>query len=211
MFWPVPKGIHFGTVFLAHNRHDKIETGQKKCAVAHCLTTGREFDSEDDVIIWMIDNQLARRNLSEFVKFELTATQKEALERIGLKVMQAMGAIGRDLQLNGGLSIVDKPPTSTELTLEKKLLKSQALALGQSIKLKLLKRPPRRSHAIGRTIPAPPRHWPHVATLRPAASLIHRNRSARHAAIFGRTDTQTARAPPFFEFVPRFDVKNAYK
>ena len=24
--------------FLAHNRHDKIETGQKKCAVAHCLT-----------------------------------------------------------------------------------------------------------------------------------------------------------------------------
>jgi len=105
--------------------NDYIIDGHNRFEIAtrHGLpykTINKEFAGEDDVIVWMIDNQLARRNLSEFVKFELTAKQKEVLERIGLKKMQVMGAIGRDLQLNGGLSIVDKPPFDepTELSIE---------------------------------------------------------------------------------------------
>lgn len=87
-----------------HNRYE--------IATRHGLTfqtISKDFASEDDVIVWMIDNQLARRNLSEYVKFELTATQKEALERIGLKKMQDGGGDKKSEEARSGLSIVDKP------------------------------------------------------------------------------------------------------
>ena len=48
-------------------------------------TTVREFESEDEVIIWMIDNQLARRNINDGIKYVLADQKREALERIGLK------------------------------------------------------------------------------------------------------------------------------
>lgn len=93
-----------------HNRYE--------IATRHGLpynTISKEFDSEDDVIIWMIDNQLARRNLSEFVKFELTATQKEALERIGLKNKSIGGGDNTDYG-RAVLSIVDKTVLVPTLT-----------------------------------------------------------------------------------------------
>ena len=93
-----------------HNRYE--------IATRHGLsfkTTVREFASEDDVIIWMIDNQLARRNLSEFVKFELTATQKEAWERIGLKNKSIGGGDNTDYG-RAVLSTIDKTALVPTLT-----------------------------------------------------------------------------------------------
>jgi site-specific DNA-methyltransferase (adenine-specific) len=43
----------------------------------------KEFESEDDVIIWMCNNQLGRRNLAIFVRYELTEQIKEAEKRKG--------------------------------------------------------------------------------------------------------------------------------
>lgn len=39
----------------------------------------REFASRDDVIIWMVQNQLARRNLTDFARAELALKSKDAI------------------------------------------------------------------------------------------------------------------------------------
>ena len=71
-------------------------------------TTGREFESEDDVIIWMIDNQLARRNINDGIKYVLADQKREALLRIGLKNMSVAGGDNTDYA-RAGLSLSDKP------------------------------------------------------------------------------------------------------
>lgn len=43
----------------------------------------KEFESNDHILIWIIENQEGRRNLSEPVKFELQIQKKEAENRIG--------------------------------------------------------------------------------------------------------------------------------
>jgi len=68
----------------------------------------KKFDSIDEVKVWIINNQLGRRNLPDYVKFELIQKKKEILLEIGKKNMQEAGKNGRYLQL-GGLSIIDKP------------------------------------------------------------------------------------------------------
>lgn len=42
-------------------------------------TVERSFDSREDVIIWMVQNQFARRNLQAFVRGELALRMKEAI------------------------------------------------------------------------------------------------------------------------------------
>ena len=91
-------------MFLAH----PIRLSQREVAVARCLTAAREFESEDDVIIWMIDNQLARRNINDGIKYVLADQKREALERIGLKRKQEMGAIGGASHGIKVLSLSDK-------------------------------------------------------------------------------------------------------
>lgn len=64
----------------------------------------KKFDSIDEVKVWVIHNQLGRRNLPEWVKFELVQKEKEILLEIGkLKKAHGLTAPGRTL-----LSIVDK-------------------------------------------------------------------------------------------------------
>lgn len=64
----------------------------------------KKFDSIDEVKVWVIHNQLGRRNLPEWVKFELVQKEKEILLEIGKKNMSAGGG-----DKKSGLSIVDKP------------------------------------------------------------------------------------------------------
>jgi len=94
-----------GYIVDGHNRHE--------IATRHGLTyrtIEREFADEDAVIVWMIDNQLARRNINDGIKYKLAVQKRDVLERIGLKKMQEMGAVGRKIQSNGGLSVTDNPP-----------------------------------------------------------------------------------------------------
>lgn len=57
-----------------HNRH---ELSQKHNI--EYRTVEREFNSRADVVIWMIQNQLARRNVQPFVRGELALRMKEAI------------------------------------------------------------------------------------------------------------------------------------
>lgn len=71
------------------------------------------FNSQDEAVLWIIDNQLGRRNLTDFVKLELQQKRADVLYEQGRNVMSA-GAINRGFAGNqhakvDGLSIVDKP------------------------------------------------------------------------------------------------------
>lgn len=82
-----------------HNRY--------RIATKHGLqyrTEVKDFAGEDDVVIWMIDNQKGRRNLTDFVKLELAEVKAERLRRKGRK-KQAHGMTAPSKTL---LSIVDK-------------------------------------------------------------------------------------------------------
>lgn len=86
-----------------HNRYE--------IATRHGLpfkTTGREFDSEDEVIIWMIDNQLARRNINDGIKYVLADQKREALLRIGLKNKADAGGDKKSESARSLLSLSDK-------------------------------------------------------------------------------------------------------
>lgn len=72
-----------------------------------------DFNSQDEAVLWIIDNQLGRRNLTDFVKLELQQKRADVLYEQGRNVMSA-GAINRGFAGNqhakvDGLSIVDKP------------------------------------------------------------------------------------------------------
>ena len=67
-------------------------------------TVNKEFDNREDVKLWIIDNQLSRRNLPEFVQYELIRKVKAILL---LKGRENMSVGGGDKK--SGLSIVDRP------------------------------------------------------------------------------------------------------
>jgi len=54
----------------------------------------REFDSREDVIIWIVNNQLARRNLTAYARAELALKQKAAF---AVKAKANMAAGGKGL------------------------------------------------------------------------------------------------------------------
>ncbi len=71
-------------------------------------TTQKEFKSEDEVKVWIIDNQSGRRNLNDAVRYELKRIKADILRKKGKDRMSEMGKVGKEIQ-TGGLSIVDKP------------------------------------------------------------------------------------------------------
>lgn len=89
-----------GYLIDGHNRY--------QIAFKHGLeykTIDKEFDSEDDVKIWMIDNQDGRRNLTDGWKYKLQQIKKEILLKKGKdKQLQTLKQ-GLDIPV---LSIIDK-------------------------------------------------------------------------------------------------------
>lgn len=70
------------------------------------------FDNEDEAKIFIINLQLGRRNLVEFVKIELMQKRKEILMKKGKERMSEAGK---------GMSIIDRPSHSTREQLSKEL------------------------------------------------------------------------------------------
>ena len=77
-----------------------------------------EFSTKQDAMVWMIDNQLSRRNLPDFCKCELVAKKKELLLAAGIEKMEEGGSKHAGNQYTDGkmegLSIMDKPSTPKE-------------------------------------------------------------------------------------------------
>lgn len=71
--WP-----HDGVLTLidGHNRYGLCEKHQIEFEVVE-----REFESREDVIVWMVRNQLARRNLTDAIKIELALKGEEAIAK----------------------------------------------------------------------------------------------------------------------------------
>ena len=72
-----------------------------------------DFNSQDEAVLWIIDNQLGRRNLTDFVKLELQQKRADVLYEQGRNVMsvasQEQVNRGNQYKKVEGLSIVDKP------------------------------------------------------------------------------------------------------
>lgn len=68
------------------------------------------FGSEGEAKIWIITNQLARRNITDFTRIELKYKRKDILLAMGREKKQIAGKEARDKQL-GVLSNLDKTPT----------------------------------------------------------------------------------------------------
>lgn len=81
-----------------HNRYTICTTHNISFRVVE-----RAFETRDHVIVWIVQNQLARRNITQYAKDELVIQSlKPALERIGTQRMSEGGK---------GLSDSDKPST----------------------------------------------------------------------------------------------------
>jgi site-specific DNA-methyltransferase (adenine-specific) len=87
-----------GFIIDGHNRYE-IATRWN----LEYKTESKYFKSENDVKIWMIDNQNGRRNLTDGWKYKLQQNRKEILLEKGKEKMSLGG------ELKEGLSIVDKP------------------------------------------------------------------------------------------------------
>ena len=67
------------------------------------------FENEDEAMIWIITNQLSRRNITDFVRVELALKRKDLLLKQGKEKMQFAGRAGAEARW--GLSQNDKPYT----------------------------------------------------------------------------------------------------
>ena len=87
-----------GYIIDGHNRYE--------IATKHELqyeSIEKSFDSEDDVRIWMVNNQLGRRNLQDFVRGELMQTLEKLEKNKGVEVYkETVGRPKKEL-----LSIID--------------------------------------------------------------------------------------------------------
>lgn len=70
-------------------------------------TESKNFSSEDDVILWMIDNQNGRRNLTDGWKYKLQQRKKEILTKKG-KEKASKSKIGNTNASKTKLSNIDK-------------------------------------------------------------------------------------------------------
>lgn len=72
--------------------HNRFEIAEK-----HGLqfkTLDIQLESEDDVKVWMVSNQLGRRNISDWLRYELAQVKEEILKRRGKVEMQKKGKEG---------------------------------------------------------------------------------------------------------------------
>jgi site-specific DNA-methyltransferase (adenine-specific) len=93
-----------GFIIDGHNRFE--------IATKHKLkfeTESKQFNSEVDAKIWMVNNQLGRRNLQDFVKGELMKTLEELEKEKGLEVYKEK-AVFKGNQYSAPLSIIDNEP-----------------------------------------------------------------------------------------------------
>tara|TARA_R110002126_G_scaffold104172_1_gene237691 strand:+ start:12 stop:1265 length:1254 start_codon:yes stop_codon:yes gene_type:complete len=99
-----------GFIIDGHNRYDIAQRFSLECK-----STSMHFNNEIDVKIWMANNQLGRRNLSDYVKGELYETIEKLEKEKGKKNISAN---------KGGtttLSINDKEAHNTREIIRKKI------------------------------------------------------------------------------------------
>ena len=99
-----------GFIIDGHNRYDIAQRFS-----LDCKSTSMHFNNEIDVRIWMANNQLGRRNLSDYVKGELYETIEKLEKEKGKKNISAN---------KGGtttLSINDKEAHNTREIIRKKI------------------------------------------------------------------------------------------
>jgi DNA modification methylase len=89
----------------------------------------KHFNDLDEVKVWIINNQLGRRNLPDYVKFELVQKKKKILLEIGRQKKINDGKIARDKQL-GVLSLSDKTPKEPHNT-QKEIAKDLGWSTGK--------------------------------------------------------------------------------
>lgn len=97
--------------------HNRYEIAQRYDLTFQ--TIEKQFNSEDDVKQWIILNQLGRRNITDFVKYELLKAWREIEEKRGKEKYQA--TVGRPEKES--LSIIDNdlPKHNTREKLAEKL------------------------------------------------------------------------------------------
>lgn len=69
--------------------HNRFEIAQKHGLEFKTLEI--HLDSEDDVKVWMVSNQLGRRNISDWLRYELAQVKEEILKRKGRENKIAIG------------------------------------------------------------------------------------------------------------------------
>jgi N6-adenosine-specific RNA methylase IME4 len=85
-------------------------------------TVEKEFTDMNSVKEWMVNNQLGRRNLPEFVIGELLSYVRDLLKDIGKEKLIEIGKnYGEGYKKEEGLSIVDKPSHNTQKIFADKL------------------------------------------------------------------------------------------
>jgi len=94
-------------------------------------TIQKDFQNSDDVKVWMINNQLGRRNLTEFVRYELIQAKEEVFKKKGREAMSELGSNGGRGNKKG-LSIIDKPFTENNNEKQHNTQKEIAKDLGWS-------------------------------------------------------------------------------
>lgn len=91
------------TIVDGHNRYEICTNHQIDFNVIH-----KEFESESHAKLWMIDNQLGRRNLTDFMRIELNLSKKPFLSEMAKKNMSIGGVIGAEI-VNRGSTILSNP------------------------------------------------------------------------------------------------------
>jgi N6-adenosine-specific RNA methylase IME4 len=95
------------TIVDGHNRYELAQKHSLQFDLHEV-----DFNSQDEAVLWIIDNQLGRRNLTDFVKLELQQKRADVLYERG-KSIKSEVAINRGFAGNqhtkvDDLSIVDK-------------------------------------------------------------------------------------------------------
>jgi len=96
------------TIIDGHNRYQLAQEHGLEFSVHEV-----NFESEDHAVLWIIDNQMGRRNLADFVKLELQQKRADVLYEQGRQVMseasQEQTNRGNQYKKVEGLSTMDKP------------------------------------------------------------------------------------------------------
>ena len=85
--------------------HNRYEIAQK-----HNLefnTIQKEFANENEVKVWIIQNQLARRNLSDWQRYELTSERRKILEAEGKKNLRKATGSSKGMTLSTNDKVIN--------------------------------------------------------------------------------------------------------
>ena len=100
--------------------HNRYQIAMKHQLQFECIDMA--FDSEDDVVVWMIDNQDGRRNLTDGWKYKLQQIKKVILLKKGKEKQIEAGKIyGENHKKEEVLSTIDKSSHDTRKEIAKAL------------------------------------------------------------------------------------------